>query len=332
MRSTTFWFELAIAVCLVGGCDDDGTAGDEGDKAGTSSSTGGDDGGSSDSGDGSGESDGESGADSGGSDAPASDDGPGVVCEASEDQCGQDCTDLTSDIDNCGSCGVACVIPNGAAVCDAGACGLAVCESGWADCDGTVTNGCEQPNTCETDGACATECGSTGSQNCDDPCAPTCIVPAELCNFEDDDCDGECDEGGVEGCRVGVHLANDPVYGQVLMTDEADAETYGVTIEQMNFFYLYVLPGGGSQPLQRCVNGPELGYSEENGCGMFGGYESTLGFFGTAELCGAIPLTRLLGPANNSTRMAIDQVDINTYLAQGWTVDPDFEAYAWPNP
>ncbi|MEM6989606.1 MAG: hypothetical protein AAF721_03890 [Myxococcota bacterium] len=276
----------------------------------------------------------------GGSEGMASEDGdessvpplPPPECDAPEVACGQECADLSSDVDNCGVCGVSCVVPNAAAVCEQGSCGLAVCEEGWANCDGTVTNGCEQVNMCQDGGACATECGTTGGQNCDDPCAPTCIVPAESCNFEDDDCDGECDEDAVEGCRVGVHLAYDPVWGQVLMTDANDALKYGVTIEQMNYFYLYVLPGAGSQPLQRCVNGGMLGYSEENGCGMFGGYESTLGFFGTEALCGAVPLTRMIFEANNATRMVMSQAEIDSLVAAGWVEDTAFGAYAWPNP
>ena len=335
VSSVTSWFDGRVAASLlallVAGCDEtdagsdtDGneTASTEGD-GGTQGTDGAEDGEDGDT---------EAPGTEDGDDDSDGDDGAPVSCDSPLTACGPDCVDLTSDADNCGACGVACVVPNGDATCDAGVCGLEVCGDGWANCDGTVTNGCETENTCESGGACATECGSTGALDCGDPCAPSCALPAESCNFADDDCDGECDEGGVEGCRIGVHRTDDPTYGQILMTDAADAATYDVDIEQMNWIYLYVLPGAGSQPLQRCINGTQLGYSEENGCGMFGGYESTLGFFGVEPLCGGVLLTRLVFPSNNGTRLAIDQAEIDTYVAQGWTVDPSFVAYAWLEP
>ena len=56
--------------------------------------------------------------------------------------------------------------------------------------------------------ACATGCGSTGSQTCGAGCVwGACIPPAESCNARDDDCDGSTDEGGVCG-GVGCGMPN----------------------------------------------------------------------------------------------------------------------------
>ena len=63
---------------------------------------------------------------------------------------------LTSP-NNCGSCGVVCNFPNAIAGCAAGVCIIAACNTGYADCDGNVANGCEvnlniSSNNCVTCG------------------------------------------------------------------------------------------------------------------------------------------------------------------------------------
>jgi hypothetical protein len=254
-----------------------------------------------------------------------------VICDPPLTKCGQTCVDLQSDPNNCAVCGLSCVVPNGVGACIDGACGMAECDYGWADCDGAASSGCETLDECEDAGACATECGSTGSLDCGDPCAPVCLIPAESCNLADDDCDGACDEDAVEGCRVGIHVGQHPTAGQVLMTDEAEADLYGVQIEQMNAFYLYAEAGGGNQPLHRCESGGgTLGYSPDNDCEGFGAIDTTLGFFAPqAAACGAVPLYRLSLPP--ATMMTTSQAEVDEAVAEGWTLD-SFRGFAWPAP
>jgi hypothetical protein len=68
------------------------------------------------------------------------------------DQLDQDCDgnidedfDLTTDDTHCGECGLRCsdIIVNGTGRCEASACILVECDSGWTNTDGDDTNGCE---------------------------------------------------------------------------------------------------------------------------------------------------------------------------------------------
>ncbi|MDB4932517.1 MAG: uncharacterized protein JWM10_5001, partial [Myxococcaceae bacterium] len=52
-------------------------------------------------------------------------------------------TNTTSSATSCGACGLACVTANGTPACYASACGVASCNAGFRDCDGSVGNGCE---------------------------------------------------------------------------------------------------------------------------------------------------------------------------------------------
>jgi hypothetical protein len=85
---------------------------------------------------------------------------------------------------NATSCASPCVLPNAHPTCSNGACAIASCNVGWADCNGDPTDGCEAdlllPQTC---GGC-TAC--SGNEVCTPSgCAAAC--PANLVN-----CSGAC--------------------------------------------------------------------------------------------------------------------------------------------
>jgi hypothetical protein len=72
---------------------------------------------------------------------------------------------LASTVAHCGACGNRCVAPNGTPSCAGGRCGLAACNTGFADCDANPTNGCEidlrsNPSHC---GACGRVCAGGGT-------------------------------------------------------------------------------------------------------------------------------------------------------------------------
>jgi hypothetical protein len=104
-------------------------------------------------------------------------------------------TDTTSSLANCGFCMNACTAANGSPRCVASTCQIASCTAGFADCDGTVSNGCEvtlSSNVAHC-GACATACTNAhGSTSCAaSACAPSCATGY-----------GDCDSDRANGCET----------------------------------------------------------------------------------------------------------------------------------
>ncbi len=99
---------------------------------------------------------------------------------------------LTNTATSCGLCGRACALPNATAACAAGACAIAMCNAGFADCDGVASNGCEvnlttSPANC---GACRAACNATGG-------TATCAggVCGITCNTGRANCNGSASDG-----------------------------------------------------------------------------------------------------------------------------------------
>jgi subtilisin family serine protease len=125
-------------------------------------------------------------------------------CDAGECPPGQgDCnddpadgceTDTSSDIDNCGWCGHACVFPNASAQCVDSRCQLVDCLAGYSDCDGEVANGCESDPLTDPDncGGCGNSCGPypNATPGCQ---AGDCAIAA--CDAGWADCNGVLDDG-----------------------------------------------------------------------------------------------------------------------------------------
>ena len=91
-------------------------------------------------------------------------------------------------------CPTPCENANGTASCESGMC-VAMCATGYADCDGTPTNGCEANISSEelTCGSCMTMCtNANGTASCGTGlCMPTCNS-----GFAD------CDADPVNGCET----------------------------------------------------------------------------------------------------------------------------------
>ena len=226
---------------------------------------------------------------------------PPPSCDSPEVACGQLCADLQVDPDNCGGCGISCVLPHAIAGCGAGECALDGCELGWADCDDAIATGCETSVACNDGSSCATSCGTSGVMSCADVCAPQCVAPAELCNAVDDDCDGVCDQGPLPGCRVGVQRAIGGI-GHFYTANPAEVAAAGLTLEIADFFFVYPDGVDGLLPLFRCIKpgtGGRRFLTSSIDCEGTAAPELTLGFVSPDNRCGAVELYRLYAPGGD---------------------------------
>ena len=110
------------------------------------------------------------------------------------------CVDLATSPNNCGSCGNACSFPNATGGCSGGACVVAACNVGYADCNGKKADGCETSLTADVNncGGCGVVCpaSANGSAACEDG---NCIVAA--CNPGYGDCNGN----PADGCETSLN-------------------------------------------------------------------------------------------------------------------------------
>jgi hypothetical protein len=108
----------------------------------------------------------------------------------------------TSDIYNCGACGVRC--PIGAHVssvsCTSGTCQIAACDVGWSNCNGNLNDGCE------TSISTTSNCGSCSNMCPSNTISTTFTCSMGVSNYE---CKANCNAGysncnGVtlDGCEV----------------------------------------------------------------------------------------------------------------------------------
>jgi hypothetical protein len=108
------------------------------------------------------------------------------------------CTQLGSDPTNCGGCGIVCpTAPNAGAYCVGGRCSV-VCLPGYADCNGTLKDGCE----ILTDGDVA-NCGGCGKA-CGAPANASPACDSGKCGYRCQAGFGDCDGDPANGCETDV--------------------------------------------------------------------------------------------------------------------------------
>jgi hypothetical protein len=120
----------------------------------------------------------------------------GNICQAPTTFCAGGCVNTTTDVAHCGGCGVQCPArPNASARCTGGACGL-LCDTGFGDCDGNTSNGCETDirTTVAHCGGCGMLCAvrpNTVASCAGGTCSYACAM-----GFAD------CDGNTSNGCEV----------------------------------------------------------------------------------------------------------------------------------
>jgi len=95
----------------------------------------------------------------------------GATCPPPQQRCGQSCTWVDHDLDNCGACGHACARTNGTATCTSGVCAIR-CDHDHAHCDGLSSSGCETSvTTVKNCGACGAVCSMANARCADARCS-----------------------------------------------------------------------------------------------------------------------------------------------------------------
>ncbi|MBN2493113.1 MAG: hypothetical protein JXR96_00875 [Deltaproteobacteria bacterium] len=133
--------------------------------------------------------------------------GTGPVCEGGLRCCEGECIDVSSDVENCGSCFHDCHLAiahaeQAVVSCEQGSCDYTgPCDHGWLDCDTRRNNGCERPVDVHNCGECALDCDqlvshvSSSQRQCQDLGDAFVCDYTGTCNQDFDDCDSNRSNG-----------------------------------------------------------------------------------------------------------------------------------------
>ena len=128
-----------------------------------------------------------------------------LVCNTGFADCNKKIDDgcevnVFGDVNSCGQCGTVCpTIAHGKGGCSMGACTVASCDSGFADCNKSLFDGCE--SELSKDGDNCSMCGQkcVTPSNGDPACvAGKCTIAACAQGF------GDCDKNPANGCETDV--------------------------------------------------------------------------------------------------------------------------------
>ena len=108
------------------------------------------------------------------------------------------CSIFGSDVNNCGSCGHVCSLPNATPTCNNGQCAILSCNPGFADCNGIASDGCEV--NLNSDAANCSACGLVCSfPNASAACSGGgCVITGCIGGYAD------CDHIANNGCETNV--------------------------------------------------------------------------------------------------------------------------------
>jgi len=92
-------------------------------------------------------------------------------------------TNIAADVMNCGTCGRACSLPNAGSSCSGGVCRIGACTPGFANCNGSESDGCEVNlgNNNFNCGSCGTSC-PPGTACSGGTCGSICTGGTTFCS------------------------------------------------------------------------------------------------------------------------------------------------------
>lgn len=201
-------------------------------------------------------------------------------------------------------------------------------EAGSTDASGSDASSGDGGCAAGASQSCATTCGTTGSETCTAGTWGACAPPAETCNLQDDDCNGQCDD--LLGCRIGVDRSFSAAQGWHFYTvSDAEASCCGYAVEGYDAFYLYDAAQPGLVPFYRCVTGAGAHfYSTDPACeGQT--TEGSLGYIATSAVCGSVPLYRLANAAKGDHLYTTSMAEVTSAEAAGYVLESTV-GYVWP--
>jgi hypothetical protein len=126
------------------------------------------------------------------------------TCNGGFDSCDNSfsngCETNIRTLPNCGACGTSCSHSNATSSCGDGNCTLALCNSGYGDCNSNKADGCEvRLNTATHCGQCGRPCAlSNAASSCS---SGSCQVSGCNSNF------GNCDANASNGCETNLQTS-----------------------------------------------------------------------------------------------------------------------------
>ncbi len=154
-------------------------------------------------------------------------------------------TELATDAANCGACGTLCAFDHAGALCLNSVCVLGDCQTGFADCDGEVANGCEaQLGTDTRCASCDDDCTARFANAAGSCAAGACAIGACIAGF------GDCDNDPADGCEASLSAA----------------ANCGACGNACGAAQVCIDSGGGYTCQTGCHDGDDDGYADES-CG-----------------------------------------------------------------